>query len=102
MWNEHFGIGIVEMMAAGVYTVAHDSGGPKLDIVVDDSNGQKTGLRACTAEQYCERLREALECSGANTATVKAARTHVAQKFSNEVFESKFLSTMAPLLPTPP
>ena len=28
MWNEHFGIGVVEMMAAGVVTIAHDSGGP--------------------------------------------------------------------------
>jgi hypothetical protein len=23
MWNEHFGIGIVEMMAAGLLTIAH-------------------------------------------------------------------------------
>lgn len=23
MWNEHFGIGVVEMMAAGLITVAH-------------------------------------------------------------------------------
>ncbi len=28
MWNEHFGIGVVEMMAAGVITIAHNSGGP--------------------------------------------------------------------------
>ena len=33
MWNEHFGIGVVEMMAAGMVTVAHDSGGPKADII---------------------------------------------------------------------
>lgn len=39
MWNEHFGIGIVEMMAAGVITIAHDSGGPKSDIVIDGQNG---------------------------------------------------------------
>lgn len=26
MWNEHFGIGVVEMMAAGLAVVAHDSG----------------------------------------------------------------------------
>jgi alpha-1,2-mannosyltransferase len=25
MWNEHFGIGIVEMMAAGLLTIAHRS-----------------------------------------------------------------------------
>jgi len=29
MWNEHFGIGIVECMAAGLIMVAHASGGPK-------------------------------------------------------------------------
>lgn len=25
MWNEHFGIGVVDMMAAGLITVAHGS-----------------------------------------------------------------------------
>jgi len=29
MWNEHFGIGVVEMMAAGLVTIAHNSGGPQ-------------------------------------------------------------------------
>ena len=33
MLEEHFGISIVEMMAAGLYTVAHNSGGPKEDII---------------------------------------------------------------------
>lgn len=33
MWNEHFGISVVEMMAAGLIVVAHNSGGPKMDIV---------------------------------------------------------------------
>jgi hypothetical protein len=36
MWNEHFGIGVVELMAAGVVTIAHNSGGPKMDIVVGE------------------------------------------------------------------
>ncbi len=34
MWNEHFGISVVEMMAAGMVVVAHRSGGPMMDIVV--------------------------------------------------------------------
>jgi alpha-1,2-mannosyltransferase len=33
MWNEHFGIGIVEYLAAGVIPIAHRSGGPRLDII---------------------------------------------------------------------
>lgn len=42
MWNEHFGIGVVEYQAAGLISVVNNSGGPKLDIVVD-VNGKPTG-----------------------------------------------------------
>ncbi len=38
MWNEHFGISVVEMMAAGLLTVAHNSGGPKEDIMSQGSS----------------------------------------------------------------
>lgn len=34
MWNEHFGIGVVEYQAAGLISVVNNTGGPKLDIVV--------------------------------------------------------------------
>lgn len=37
MWNEHFGISVVEMMASGLIVVAHKSGGPALDIVTDET-----------------------------------------------------------------
>lgn len=39
MWNEHFGIGVVEYQAAGLICVVNDSGGPREDIVVDYSGG---------------------------------------------------------------
>jgi len=58
MWNEHFGINVVEFMAAGAVPVAHDSGGPREDIVVE-LDGLPTGFRATTPEQYaraCERV----------------------------------------------
>ena len=45
MWNEHFGIGVVEYLAAGLIPVVHDSGGPKLDIVTE-VDGEPTG-NAC-------------------------------------------------------
>lgn len=43
MWNEHFGIGVVEYQAAGLIAVVHDSGGPKGDIVTE-VRGEATGL----------------------------------------------------------
>jgi alpha-1,2-mannosyltransferase len=42
MWNEHFGIGVVEYQAAGLVSVVNDSGGPKIDIVID-VDGKPTG-----------------------------------------------------------
>lgn len=42
MWNEHFGIGVVEYQAAGLISVVHNSGGPKVDIVTQ-VNGKPTG-----------------------------------------------------------
>jgi alpha-1,2-mannosyltransferase len=43
MWNEHFGIGVVEYQASVLISVVNDSGGPKLDIVVEVDGGA-TGL----------------------------------------------------------
>lgn len=42
MWNEHFGIGVVEYQAAGLICVVNDSGGPKADIVIS-IDGEATG-----------------------------------------------------------
>ena len=47
--NEHFGIGVVEMMSAGCITIAHCSGGPRSDIIL--RNGS-TGFLATTEEEY--------------------------------------------------
>lgn len=47
MWNEHFGMVVVEYMAAGLIPVVHDSAGPKLDIVTpleDDETQQLPGF----------------------------------------------------------
>ncbi|KAI8842113.1 hypothetical protein BC829DRAFT_402018 [Chytridium lagenaria] len=41
MVNEHFGIGIVEYMAAGIIPVVHNSGGPRTDIVEHAKTGDR-------------------------------------------------------------
>ena len=57
MWNEHFGIAIVEMMAAGLVTLAHRSGGPLMDIVQEGN----TGFLAINEEEYAENMLTVLE-----------------------------------------
>ena len=52
MWNEHFGIGVVEYQAAGLVSVVNDSGGPKEDIVVEYDGGP-TGTRIVLSHIDC-------------------------------------------------
>ncbi|KAG8226387.1 hypothetical protein J437_LFUL011924 [Ladona fulva] len=54
MWNEHFGIGIVECMAAGLIMVAHRSGGPEADIIVENE-GSRNGFLAAD-EVVCGQI----------------------------------------------
>lgn len=97
MWNEHFGIGVVEMMAAGVFTVAHNSGGPRSDIVVR-FRGVPTGILAATAPEYADAL-EAVFTPGALPLRVMAgaARASVA-RFSDGEFQLQFTACLIRLL----
>ena len=50
MKHEHFGIAIVELMASGIVVVAHDSAGPKQDIIGKSQN--KVGFLANNLEEF--------------------------------------------------
>jgi alpha-1,2-mannosyltransferase len=59
MWNEHFGISVVELMAAGLIMIAHRSGGPRMDII-ETSPGSQTGYLADEAEDYARSIAKIL------------------------------------------
>ena len=91
MWNEHFGIGLVECMAAGCVMIGHNSGGPQMDIIID-WKGQKTGFLATAEEQYVSHLLEVFHMNEPERLRmVSCAREAVRSKFSVEVFEASFL-----------
>jgi alpha-1,2-mannosyltransferase len=85
MWNEHFGIGVVEMLAAGLAVIAHNSGGPALDII----EGGHTGMLASTEEEYADAMAQLLVDSGAPAraaAMAEAGRRSVGTRFSETAF----------------
>jgi len=100
MWNEHFGIGIVEMMAAGLIEVTHNSGGPKSDIVVPiqraaDEDGPLrsttiTGYLATSADEYANHIYHALTLSDVEAAEIRNNAQESARRFTDDVFAAAF------------
>lgn len=50
MKSEHFGISVVELMSSGCITIAHNSAGPKMDII--GASPKAVGYLGDTAESY--------------------------------------------------
>ncbi|TMI59603.1 glycosyltransferase [Candidatus Bathyarchaeota archaeon] len=80
--NEHFGITIVEAMAAGCVPIVHDSGGPR-EIVID-----KVGFRWHNLA-VAARLIIMLAENDQLRSRFSAASSAKAQEFRSEVFESE-------------
>ncbi|KAK6524209.1 asparagine-linked glycosylation protein [Orbilia ellipsospora] len=97
MWNEHFGIGVVEYQAAGLIGVVHDSGGPKMDIVVE-VDGERTGYHAETAEQFAKGFEQALSLSSEETIAMRKRARKSSLRFSEEIFEEQWNNVMDSLL----
>jgi alpha-1,2-mannosyltransferase len=90
MWNEHFGIGVVECMAAGTIVLAHNSGGPKLDIVVDHK-GQKTGFLASDVDSYATALSMIFKLDADKLTSIRVNARESIWRFSDTEFEQQFL-----------
>ena len=89
MKNEHFGISIVEMMAAGLVTIAHGSGGPYHDII---GEGENRGYLAKTTKEYANSIETGI--SQYNSKYIlnlrKNAREVAKERFSDEAFIENF------------
>ncbi|KAL1959227.1 hypothetical protein VTO42DRAFT_2733 [Malbranchea cinnamomea] len=97
MWNEHFGIGVVEYQAAGLISVVHDSGGPKQDIVVDLGDGG-TGFRASTETEYAAAFETALALPDEEKVAMRLRARRSARRFSDEEFARRWLAEMEKLV----
>ncbi|GBG72963.1 hypothetical protein CBR_g12682 [Chara braunii] len=97
MIDEHFGISVVEYMAAGAITIAHNSGGPRMDIVTPDEKGQRTGFLATVAEEYAEAIEKVLSMPEEERLEIAMAARQRAQLFSDTEFSKGFKSAVRPI-----
>ncbi|ESP04419.1 hypothetical protein LOTGIDRAFT_198678 [Lottia gigantea] len=97
MWNEHFGIGVVECMAAGTIILAHNSGGPKLDIVTE-YNSLPTGYLANSEETYSAKMAEIFELGDKQKLNIIENARESVKRFSDAKFEDNFLHNVDSLL----
>ncbi|RWS24892.1 GDP-Man:Man(3)GlcNAc(2)-PP-Dol alpha-1:2-mannosyltransferase-like isoform X2 [Leptotrombidium deliense] len=94
MYNEHFGISIVELMAAGAIVVANNSGGPKCDIIENGVNG----FLALTAEEYADCLFKVINMHETQLEQIRNAARATVKKFSDNEFITSFMDCVSPLI----
>lgn len=96
MKDEHFGISIVELMAAGLVPIAHDSAGPKFDIV-RPWKGEKTGFLATTVDEFANAL-DYLFKNPTETDRIRHNARDSVNRFSDEEFANVTLKRLEELI----
>ncbi|XP_012271108.1 GDP-Man:Man(3)GlcNAc(2)-PP-Dol alpha-1,2-mannosyltransferase [Orussus abietinus] len=99
MWNEHFGISIVECMAAGLIMVAHASGGPRADIIETQPSSQN-GFLAEDAEEYAKIMAHIINMQPHEKDAIRNAARASVTRFSCGQFEKEFLRAIEPFFRT--
>eukprot|EP00899_Mesostigma_viride_P004620 jgi/Mesvir1/14159/Mv09628-RA.1 len=97
MRDEHFGIGIVEYMAAGVIPIAHASGGPLEDIVVPE-DGQVTGFLATTPREFADAILRVMRMAPTEIEAIALSARTRSKRFSAKCFQTLFIQACQPVL----
>ena len=99
MEDEHFGIVVVEYMAAGAVPIAHNSAGPRMDIVGpanDASAPMRAGFLARSEHEYATAIGDLASMREKDRlACASAARDFVIDRFSIAAFHSRVAQLIA-------
>ena len=91
MIDEHFGITCVDFQASGVIPVAHNSAGPKRDIVVQFDNAP-TGCLADTDQDFAEQIKFVLDLDPSERMAMQKNMRKSCFRFSAEKFSQDFIA----------
>ncbi|VDN01160.1 unnamed protein product, partial [Thelazia callipaeda] len=116
MQNEHFGISVVEGIAAGQIMIAHNSGGPKLDILNANAvgSGIRLGLLASSVHvgyilstnlqnvdsflDFVDGILEILRMSPEERDAIRKAGRHSVYRFTEANFEKRWNHVIGKLI----
>ena len=84
-------------MASGSIILAHNSGGPKLDIVVGE-DGEKVGYLADDEDTYSNAMKQIFSLSKEQKLNMQQAARKSVVRFSEKEFEAGFLTAVMPLI----
>ena len=94
MVDEHFGIAVVEYMAAGLLTLSHASAGPLMDIAVPVS-GMQTGFHASCLDEYIDTAYRLMTMPPSTALKIRRiARERAASSFSDVEFHRRWRECM--------
>jgi alpha-1,2-mannosyltransferase len=100
MRDEHFGISVVEYMAAGAVPLAHDSAGPRMDIVAARAPGQpRPGRLADSEAGFAAALEELLLMPEQQRLQLAAAAREATGRFSEDAFAEGIIAALRRVLP---
>jgi alpha-1,2-mannosyltransferase len=97
MYSEHFGIGNVEGLAAGLIPVVHNSGGPKLDIVVP-YQGKPIGFHAETDEDFAAAFGRIASMEPEERFSMRLRGRASTTRFTEAAFAQKWVEEMETLV----
>ncbi|KAK6163423.1 hypothetical protein DH2020_000287 [Rehmannia glutinosa] len=99
MIDEHFGISVVEYMASGAIPIAHNSAGPKMDIVLHE-DGKQTGFLAQNVQEYADAILTIIRMPVSARLEMAAAARKRASQFSEQRFYEDFKAAIRPIMLT--
>lgn len=97
MYSEHFGIGNVEGLAAGLIPVVHNSGGPKLDIVVP-FEGKPIGFLAETDEEFAAAFARVTALNPQERLDMRIRGRASTKRFTEAAFAKQWIEEMETLV----
>lgn len=95
MWNEHFGISVVDGLAAGLIMVANASGGPKADIIITKDK-TRNGFLAKDISEYTQTIASIINMTEGERDAIRLAARKSVSRFSTEGFERNLVEIIAP------